>query len=63
MLRALGRFVISPGILPRATFTRFLEGQYIGLEEVGDEIWDVYYSTVRSRQMDERFSGWRMPLE
>ena len=26
----------------------------IGLEEVDDGIWDVYYSTVRLGQMDER---------
>ena len=31
-----------------------LEGQYIGLEEVGDGIWDVYYSDIRLGQMDER---------
>ena len=28
--------------------------QYIGLEEVGDGIWDVYFSNVRLGQMDER---------
>jgi hypothetical protein len=31
-----------------------LEGEYIGLEEVGDGIWDIYYSHVRLGQMDER---------
>jgi hypothetical protein len=31
-----------------------LEGQCIGLEEVGDGIWDVYFSHVRLGQMDER---------
>ena len=34
--------------------SHLLEGQYIGLEEVGDGIWDVYYSHVRLGQMDER---------
>ena len=31
----------------RVPLSHLLEGQYIGLEEVGDGIWDVYYSTVR----------------
>ena len=34
--------------------SHLLEGQYIELEEVDDGIWDVYYSTVRLGQMDER---------
>ena len=38
----------------RVPLSHLLEGQYIGLEEVGDGIWDVYYSTVRLGQMDER---------
>ncbi len=36
------------------TLSHLLEGQYIGLGEVDDGIWDVYYSTVRLGQMDER---------
>ena len=38
----------------RIPLLHLLEGQYIGLEEVDDGIWDVYYSTVRLGQMDER---------
>ena len=34
--------------------SHLLEEQYIGLEEVGDGIWDAYYSHVRLGQMDER---------
>jgi hypothetical protein len=33
----------------RDPLSHLLEGQYIGLEEVGDGIWDVYYSHVRLR--------------
>ena len=38
----------------RVPLSHLLEGQDIGLEEVGDGIWDVYYSHVRLGQMDER---------
>jgi hypothetical protein len=38
----------------RVPLSHLLEGQYIGLEEVGDGIWDVYFSHVRLGQMDER---------
>lgn len=38
----------------RVPLSHLLEGQYIGLEEVDDGIWGVYYSTVRLGQMDER---------
>jgi hypothetical protein len=38
----------------RVPLSHLLEGQYIGLEEVGDGIWDVYYSHIRLGQMDER---------
>ena len=38
----------------RVPLSHLLEGQYIGLEEVGDGIWDVYYSHVRLGQMDVR---------
>ncbi len=31
-----------------------LEGEYVGLEEVDDGVWDVYFGTVRLGQMDER---------
>ncbi len=36
------------------SLSHLLERQYIGLEEVGDGIWGVYYSHVRLGQMDER---------
>ncbi len=38
----------------RVPLSHLLAGEYIGLEEVADGIWDVYYSTVRLGQMDER---------
>ncbi len=38
----------------RVPLSHLLEGQYIGLEEVGDGVWDVYFSNVRLGQMDER---------
>ena len=38
----------------RVPLSHLLEGQYVGLEEVDDGIRDVYYSTVRLGQMDER---------
>lgn len=31
-----------------------LKGQYVGLEEVGDGIWDVYFGAVRLGWFDER---------
>ena len=37
----------------RVPLSHLLEGQYIELEEVGDGIWDVYYSSIRLGQMDE----------
>ena len=36
------------------SLSHLLAGQYVGLEEVDDGIWDVYYSYVRLGQMDER---------
>ena len=45
----------------RVTLSHLLEGQYVGLEEVGDGVWDVYFSNVRLGQMESVFSGWRMP--
>jgi hypothetical protein len=38
----------------RAPLSHLLEGRYIGPEEVGDGIWNGYYSHVRRGQMDER---------
>ena len=38
----------------RVPLSHLLAGEYIGLEEVADGIWDVYYRTVRLGQMDER---------
>jgi hypothetical protein len=37
----------------RVPLSHLLEGQYIGLEEVGDGVWDVCFSHVRLGQMDE----------
>lgn len=34
--------------------THAIIGQYVGLEEVGDGIWDVYYGPMRLGQLDER---------
>ena len=31
-----------------------LAGEYVGLEEVGDAVWDVFYGPVRLGQFDER---------
>jgi len=33
--------------------TTVLEGQHVGLEEVGDGLWDVYFSHVRLGRLDE----------
>ena len=44
---------VAPRLI-QTPLSHLLEGQYIGLEEVGDGIWDVYYSTVRLGQMDAR---------
>ncbi len=38
----------------RVPITHTLEGEYVGLEEVDDGVWDVYFGTVRLGQMDER---------
>lgn len=38
----------------RVPITHVLEGQYIGLEEVDEGKWDVYFGHVRLGQMDER---------
>jgi transposase InsO family protein len=38
----------------RVPLSHLLAGEYIGLEEVADGIWAVYYSTIRLGQMDER---------
>lgn len=38
----------------RVPLTHTLEGQYVGLEEVDDGKWDVYFGHVRLGQMDER---------
>jgi hypothetical protein len=34
--------------------SKVLEREYVGLEEVGDGVWDVYYGPVRLGQFDER---------
>lgn len=38
----------------RVPLTHTLEGQYVGLEEVDDGRWDVYFGRVRLGQLDER---------
>ena len=38
----------------RVPITHTLEGEYVGLEEVDDRKWDVYFGHVRLGQMDER---------
>lgn len=38
----------------RVPITHTLEGQYVGLEEVDDGKWDVYFGHVRLGQLDER---------
>ena len=34
--------------------THTLAGEYVGLEEVGDELWDVYFGPLKLGRMDER---------
>jgi hypothetical protein len=34
--------------------TQILEDEYLGLEDVDDVNWDVYFGFVRLGQMDER---------
>ena len=38
----------------RVPITHTLEGEYVGLEEVDDGVWDVYFGPLRLGQMDER---------
>jgi hypothetical protein len=38
----------------RVPITHTLEGEYVGLEEVDDGRWDVYFGPVRLGQLDER---------
>jgi transposase InsO family protein len=38
----------------RVPISHTLEGEYVGLEEVDDRVWDVYFGAVRLGQMDER---------
>jgi transposase InsO family protein len=38
----------------RVPISHTLQEQYVGLEEVDDGIWDVYFGAVRLGQMDER---------
>ncbi len=38
----------------RVCVTHTLAGEYVGLEEVGDGVWDVYFGPVRLGRMDER---------
>jgi hypothetical protein len=39
--------------------TTVLIGEHVGLDEVGDGLWDVYFSTIRLGRLDER----RMRIE
>ena len=41
-------------VTQRVPITHTLQEQYVGLEEVDDGIWDVYFGSVRLGQMDER---------
>ena len=34
--------------------THTLAGEYVGLEEVGDGLWDVYFGPLKLGRMDER---------
>jgi hypothetical protein len=34
--------------------THTLAGEYVGLEEVGDALWDVYFGPIKLGRMDER---------
>jgi hypothetical protein len=34
--------------------THTLAGEYVGLEEVGDGLWDVYFGSCKLGRMDER---------
>ena len=34
--------------------THTLAGEYVGLEEVNDGLWDVYFGPVKLRRMNER---------
>lgn len=43
----------------RVNVTTTLMGEYVGLEEVGDGLWDVYFCHVRLGRLDER----RMRIE
>jgi len=38
----------------RVNISHVLKHQYVGLEEVGDGVWDVYFGTLRLGQFDER---------
>jgi hypothetical protein len=38
----------------RVCVTHTLAGEYVGLEEIGDGIWDVYFGPLRLGRMDER---------
>jgi hypothetical protein len=37
-----------------ARVAHVLGGEYVGLEEVGDDVWDVYFGPLRLGQLDER---------
>jgi hypothetical protein len=43
----------------RVNVTTTLMGEYVGLEEVGDGLWDAYFCRVRLGRLDER----RMRIE
>jgi hypothetical protein len=38
----------------RVLVTHTLAGEYVGLEEVGDGVWDVFFGPVRLGRLDER---------
>jgi hypothetical protein len=38
----------------RVGVTHTLAGQYVGVEEVGDGLWDVFFGPIKLGRMDER---------
>ncbi len=39
----------------RVSVSHILAGEYIGLEEIDDGIWEVYYRPILLDRLDERF--------
>ena len=47
-------FFLYPCATRRLPITHTPEGEYAGLEEADDGVWDLYFGSVRLGQMDER---------